>query len=203
VAETADPLHGHEIAGHCATIAERVVSGDSGAEQWRGIHVAEILWDGDKGFGGGQHVFLISAVVADPADFHVAAVFEVTAAALATCEVVSAMPTDSDALTFLPSRNTCTQLIDYTGDFVSRNAGVFNTWPTFFCEDVAVADTTSMNLDAHLSRSWVGNLAFDKFEVSAGLRNLRDFHSCCGWFWFRCNPQCCHKSLRPFWFDDL
>jgi hypothetical protein len=80
------------------------------------------------------------------------------------------MPADTNPLPLLPSGNTGPKFVDDACDFVSWNTGILNSGPVaFFREDVTVANTTSLNLDAHVS--WVRhrNLALDDFEIGSGL----------------------------------
>src|SRR5271165_6846334 len=84
------------------------------------------------------------------------------------------------------------ELIDDARDFVSWNAGILNSGPSaFFREHVAVANTTGLHLDTHVSDTWLRNLALDDLEIGSRLRNLRYLHCC------YCD-SCCHKSSFEF-----
>src|SRR5215467_7718763 len=96
VTQPTDALHGNKIAGHSATVAERVVGGYSGVEQGCSFDVSKAIRDRHQGFHWSHHVLLISAVVADPADLDIATITKITAAAFATGIVVAAMPADAD-----------------------------------------------------------------------------------------------------------
>jgi hypothetical protein len=103
------------------------------------------------------------------------------------------MPADTDALSLLPRGDAWAHFIDYAGDFVSWNAGVLNAGPSaFFREHVAVADATSLHLDANLSSLGLRNLALDDFEISSRLGNRRRFHG-------RYSNSCsCHVAVDSF-----
>ena len=95
---------------------------------------------------------LVSAVITDARNFQVPAIAKISAPALETRAVVAAVPADADTLPLLPLGNTGTHFIDDARDFVSWNAGILNSGPiAFFREQVTVADTTGLHLDAHLS----------------------------------------------------
>jgi len=99
------------------------------------------------------------------------------------------MPADSDALSFLPRGNAVAYFIDDAGDFVAGNAWILNAGPLpFFREHVTVADTTGLNLNAHLSRSRVWNLTLDNLKICARVRNLRHLH------WRYSRPCSCHHA---------
>src|SRR6516162_6870913 len=71
---------------------------------------------------------------------------------------------------------------------MARNARIGDSWPAAFDDDrIAVAHTTCLNFDAHLSRAWIGNLQFNDSKTGSSLSHLGCFHGCyCG-----CG---CHKS---------
>ena len=46
MAESTDAQHGHEVAGSSAAVAQRVESGDAGAEQRSGFDIAETFRHG-------------------------------------------------------------------------------------------------------------------------------------------------------------
>ena len=102
MAEAADALHGDQIAGARARVAQRVENRDAGAEQRRGFGGRKIVGHGRDRFGGRDHVFGITAIMADGGDFLVLAEHEIAAAAGFASEVMSAMPSDADALAGLP-----------------------------------------------------------------------------------------------------
>ena len=78
---------------------------------------------------------------------------------------------------------------------MARNTRIADSWPAAFDDDcIAVAHTTCINFDAHLSRTWIGNLQLDDFKTSSSRGHSGGFHGCyCG-----CG---CHKS--PYFLFDL
>ena len=76
---------------------------------------------------------------------------------------------------------------------MSWNARILNAGPlAFFREHVTVADTTGLNLDAHFSRTRLGNLAFENLEIGSRLRNLGRLHRC------YCDFRSCHGASFEF-----
>jgi hypothetical protein len=102
---------------------------------------------------------------------------KVSSPALATSAVLPAVPTDPDALPLLPRGNTRAKLMDDPCHFMSRNAWILNSGPgAFFREHVTVAHSTGLDLDEHLSRIWLRNLALDDLEICSRLGNLCHGH---------------------------
>jgi hypothetical protein len=99
------------------------------------------------------------------------------------------VPADTDALAVLPLGDTGTQFIDDARDFMSWDAGILNSGPAaLFRQHVTVANTTGLDLDAHLSYTRLGNLALNDLKISSGTGNLCHLHS---------SDRCCcryHKS---------
>src|SRR6185503_15390587 len=127
VTQAADALHGNKVAGHRTAVAKSVVGGNSGVEQGRGVNVSKAIRNRHQCFHGSHHVLLISAVVADAADLNVATITKIAAAAFSTRIVVATMPADAHTLTFLPRSHAPANFINYTRDFVSRNAWILNS----------------------------------------------------------------------------
>jgi hypothetical protein len=109
---------------------------------------------------------LVATVVAESGDLHVAAVDEITTPALEACVIRAAEPTDSDALTALPGTDIGADLVNHAGDFVSGRPRILDTGPNpFFGQDVTMTNATGFDLDADLSGSRIGDLAFDQLEI--------------------------------------
>ena len=133
-------------------MAQGVVGGNSGTEQRRCFGVSQSLRYGHQRFYGSDHVLLITAVIADARNFQIPAIAEISTPALATGVVLAAVPADTYALSLVPRGNTSTHFIDDACDFMSWNAGILNSRPKpFFREHITVANTTSLNPNAHLS----------------------------------------------------
>src|SRR5438093_12887953 len=106
---------------------------------------------------------------------------------------MAAVPADADALSHCPLGNTSPHFINDAHNFVSWSAWILNSGPrAVFREHIAVADTASLHLDAHLPCIWGGNLAFDDLEIGSRFRNLRYLHGCC------CDFCRCHNSSYKF-----
>jgi hypothetical protein len=102
---------------------------------------------------------------------------------------VAAVPADANALALLPAGNIGTEFIDDARDFVSRNTGILNSWPSaFFREHVTVADPAGLHFDEHLSRTRLRNFVLDDLEIASRLGDLYCLH----WCWS--NFCRCHKS---------
>ena len=90
---------------------------------------------------------------------------------------MSAMPTDTDALTHRPARDTGTERVDDTGDFMTGNARILDARPqAFLGHGVAVADAAGLNLYPCRTGAGLRNIAFDNFKGSLGASNLSDAH---------------------------
>jgi hypothetical protein len=90
---------------------------------------------------------------------------------------MAAVPADADALPFLPTDDSRAELVYDSGDFVTGNAGILNSWPpAFLGEDVAVADTAGLDPDAYLVCARIGDFSFDDFEIAAWPGDLGRLH---------------------------
>src|SRR5512134_2286388 len=127
--ESANTLHRHQLPRHRAAVPQRVVSGDSGAEQRSRVGVAQTLRDRRQCLNGRQHVLLVTSVIADARNLQIPAIAKVPPPARGARVVLAAVPTDADPLPLLPLGNTGACLIDDAGHFVSRNTGILNAGP--------------------------------------------------------------------------
>jgi hypothetical protein len=127
MAQTADALNGTKIAAHRAAVTERVIGGDSGAEDRRGFHVTERVRNGRQRFDWSHHVLLIAAVIANASNFQVLRIAKIFAPARTAGAVLAAVPADADALAFSPGCDIGANLINEARDFVSRHTRVLNS----------------------------------------------------------------------------
>jgi hypothetical protein len=75
------------------------------------------------------------------------------------------MPADADALAFLPSGYARADGLDHSGDLVTRHAWIVDTRPySFIGHGIAMADSTSFNLDAHEACSRFRNFPLNDFQ---------------------------------------
>src|SRR5215472_1307280 len=114
---------------------------------------------------------------------------KVTTAALGARVVLTAVPTDTYALSLLPLRDVRTHFIEDAHHLMSGDAWILKSRPQpFLHEHVTVAYATGLYLNAHLPCARCGNRAFDYLEIRSRLRHLRYLH--------RCYCDCrCHKCL--------
>ena len=100
---------------------------------------------------------------------------------------MAAMPANANTLACSPFSHSSPERIHHAGHFMSRNTRIGDSWTAAFDDDrIAVAHTTRLNFDAHLSRAWIGNLKLNDFKTGTSRGHLSGFHGCycdCG----------CHK----------
>jgi hypothetical protein len=123
----------------------------------------------------------------DGGNFLVPTVDKVTATARFTNEAMPSMPTDADALPWLPLNSIRAHGIDASRDFVTRNTWILKSGPlSFFDQGIAMADATRLHLDANLAARGLRDRTFNKFKVSTGLADLNGFH---GYLSFLADPE--------------
>src|SRR5215471_17231027 len=83
--ETANALHRNQITRRRATVSQSIKRGDPRTQQRARFGITKCVWYGRQCVDRSNHVFLISAVVADACDFGVAAVKEASTPALECC----------------------------------------------------------------------------------------------------------------------
>src|SRR5947209_2534548 len=98
---------------------QRIVNGDASAHQGSGFFRRHIIWNRRQRFGRHDHEFGITAIEIDTGDFARGAHRKIAAPAFVADKIVSAMPTNTDPLTFVPVRNAISNRIDVSGDFMS------------------------------------------------------------------------------------
>src|SRR5580700_2036874 len=186
--ESADSLDGDEVRRQRATMTQGVKRGNPGTHEWRGLSHIERFRHPHQRFHRRDHVFLIAAIVAVAANLRVRAVHKVPATAGKTSAVLPAVPADSNPLTFLPFLHARAHLVDHAGHFVSWDARIGNAGEkAFLSNHVTVTDSTSLDADPYVPRSWLRNFSLHDFKVCSGLRHLHGFH-------FR---HCFFPSLLP------
>jgi hypothetical protein len=158
-------------------VAECIENRDAGTEQRRGFGGWQLVWDGGDRLGGCEHVFLVAAVVTDARNLFVLAVDEIAAAAGIAGEIVTTVPSYSDALAGLPVRNVAADSVDAAGDFMSGNAWILDSGPiAFLYQLVTVADAAGFDFNADLVSARLGDVSFDEFEIASGFADLDNFH---------------------------
>jgi hypothetical protein len=175
--ESSDALNRDQIAGMRARIAQRIENGDAGTEKRAGLGGVKVVWDGSDGFGGRNHVFRVTAIVADAGNLFELAIDEVAATAGIAGETMAAVPTDSYALAGFPVADAGADGVDAAGNFVPGNAWVLQAGPmAFLYECVAVADAAGFDFNPDLVAGGFGDGSFDEFEITAGFADLDSFH---------------------------
>src|SRR5882672_9817637 len=158
-------------------MAQGVKRGDPGTHQRRGLGRVERFRHPRQRFHRRDQVLLIAAVVADAANHRVPAVHEVPATAGKTSAVLPAVPADSNPLAFLPFLHARANLVDHAGHFVSWYARIGNAGEeAFLSNHVTVTDSTGLDADPYVPRSWLRNFSLHDFKVCTGLRHLHGFH---------------------------
>src|SRR5215475_4982926 len=178
VAKPADSLHSDKIAWQPAVMTESIECGDSSTHQRRRLGGVERFGHASQCFDRSDHEFLIAPVVANSANLHICAVDDIASSAGQASSVLAAVPADADPLAFLPVPHTWSDLIDHADDFVSGDARIRHPGKqTIFRDHIAMADSTRLNANPHMSRSWLRNLTFHEFKIRTRLRYLHHFHS--------------------------
>src|SRR5208282_4534041 len=168
---------GYQMAGGGPGVAQGIENRDARTQQRRGFGCGEIVGDGGNRLGGRNHIFRITTVMADAGNFLVLAEIEIAAAAGIASEIMTSVPSDSDALAGFPVGNVSADGVDAAGDFVSGNARILDARPIAFLDQrIAVADATGFNFNSDLTAAGFGNVSFDEFEISAGFADLDSFH---------------------------
>src|SRR5712671_6934676 len=158
-------LDGDEISAAKAGVAEGVVGGDAGAEEWGGFGGAEVVGDGGDAAGFGDHNFGIAAVDGDAGDYGVEAIDDVTAAAGLAGAVFAAEEADAYSLTNFPFRDARAERFDAADYFVAGNAREFETGiGAGYGGGVGVADAAGFYADANLAGAGLGDGALYHFE---------------------------------------
>jgi hypothetical protein len=102
---------------------------------------------------------------------------KVSATAGVAVSAISSMPPDTDPLTFFPPDDICADRVDNSNDFMPGHPWVLKAGESpFFCERIAVAYPTCLNLDSHLSWAWLRDVAFDNLEGPIWSRDLYGTH---------------------------
>jgi len=87
------------------------------------------------------------------------------------------MPAHAGALTLLPVRHTGSDPIDHADYLVPRHTRIRDTGKEAFLGDyVAVAHSTCLNANPHLSRAGLRDFSFDDFEIPSRFGNLHSVH---------------------------
>src|ERR1051326_1567382 len=152
MSQPSNPVHCDHLSGASARISQRIKNRNARAHEWSRFFSGQVIGNCGEYRGRHNHVRGITAVKVYPGDFAIDAHREVTAPALVAHEAMAAMPTDTDALTFLPECHIVAECIDASRDFMTWYTGILKPGPeTFFDQCIAMANAACFNLHAHLS----------------------------------------------------
>jgi len=113
----------------------------------------------------------------DGGNFLLLAENEIAAAAGIAGETMASVPSNADALAWLPVGNVGADCVDAARDFVSGNTWILDSGPmTFLYERIAVADATGFDFNSDLGAAGLGNVSFYDFEITTGFTDLDSFH---------------------------
>src|SRR5229473_1837507 len=177
VAQTADGVHGDEVAGAGPTVAQRVEGGDAGAEEWCRGNRIERIGHGGECLLRRHHVFGVPAVIAEAADEPVLTQDEVARAAGLANAAVPAVPADPNPLARLPGGHALADGIHPSDHLMAGDPRVDHAGKLpFLDERIRVTDAASLDGDAHLAPSCVGDGLLDELEGRPWLRDLDGSH---------------------------
>jgi hypothetical protein len=87
------------------------------------------------------------------------------------------MPANADALAGLPSGDAGAHGVDHAHNLMSWNSRILHAGPvTFLGKRIAVADSTSLDLDSHRPGAGFRNVALDDLKRPVRAGNLNDSH---------------------------
>ena len=158
-------------------MAQGVERCDSSAHQRRGILRGEALGHPCQRLDWRDHIFLVTAVVADPRDSLLLAIDEIAPSAGRASVVLPAMPSNSHALARLPGSDPRPNLVNHSDHFVAWHARIYQPRPCVFLHKlVAVADATCQHSHANLSCPGNRHFPLNDFECPTGLADLCRLH---------------------------
>src|SRR5882672_12485627 len=149
-----------------AGIAKRVKSSDPRAQQRCRFVEGNAIGQSDNRLFRSDHVFLIAAIVSNPANLLVLAQPKISPAAGFALETMPAVPAHADPLTLLPDRHAYAASVDHYSNLVARNARILNPRPiAFLHQRIAMANTAGLDLNTHLPRTGLRNLPLHNFKT--------------------------------------
>src|SRR5690242_12223831 len=141
-------------------MSQRIINGDASAHERSGFFRRHMIGNCRQGFGRRDYVFGITAVKVDAGDFARGTHCEIAAPALVADKIMSAMPTNTNTLTFVPIWNAIPDRIDASCDFMTRHAWILKPGPkAFFYQNVAVTNSAGFDFHSDLSSAGLGDLA--------------------------------------------
>src|SRR5689334_18905914 len=162
MSESADPLDRDDVTGTRTGIAQRVVNRHARAHERPRFFRWQFVGNRSQRGRWCDDILSIAAIEIDAGDFAIAAHRKIAAAALLTDKIMPAVPTDANALPFFPTCDAAANCIDMSCDFVAWHARILQAGPqTLLDQRVTVANAARFDFHAHLSGSWLRNVAFN------------------------------------------
>jgi hypothetical protein len=166
---------------------QRFIGGQARAQQWCGVSGIELGGDPHHATLARVRVFGVPAVHVGAGGRLVGAGGEPAAAALLAYSAVPAQVADADPVPLLPQRDTRSDCVDHTDQFVAWHHGFGGIGPLpLDGERIGVAHPAAQHSDPDLSRRRLAQLALDGLE----LPGAGDLKQLCRWSWtwhaFRC-----------------
>src|SRR5439155_15667581 len=106
--QTANAVHGYDIAAARARIAQRVEDGNARAHEWPRVRRRQFIGNRRQCGCRRDHMLAVPAVEIDARDFAIDAHREITASTLFALKAMSTMPAHADALAVFPLNDTAT-----------------------------------------------------------------------------------------------
>src|SRR5262245_14389333 len=177
MAQSAQAVDRHDIAGPSATIAQGIERRDAGAHERSSFYRRKVVWDQGHGAGRGHHIFSVAAVERDAGRLNELAGEDVSAAALVAVAAVAAEPADADALADFELTYPGTDGGDDAGYLMAGDARVLNARKERVFDDrIAVADAAGLHFDSNRAGGRLGDRPLDDFDGTFWTSDLRDSH---------------------------
>lgn len=109
----------NQLAGTHSTVAQRIESGNTRAQQRRGVHITQGLRDLGQRLCRSKHVLGVATVVTTPRDHTVLAQNKVPTPTLLAVGAVASVPADSNSLTRGPARHVSADLFNDASNFMA------------------------------------------------------------------------------------
>src|SRR5438132_2299796 len=116
MSESADALYRDHVTGARARIAQCIENRHARAHEWPGLFRWQFIGNRRQRRSRGDHVLGVTAIEIDAGHLAIGAHRKIAAPTLVADEIVSAMPADTDALSFRPIGHAVADKIDNSGN---------------------------------------------------------------------------------------
>jgi hypothetical protein len=148
------------ISGTRSAMPQAVVGGYTGAHQRSRIHIGQVAGNQRQRIRRSHHVIGVSPVEGDAGNLLILAENEVAPAARRAVVAVPAMPAQAHALANFEKRHIRSHGVHHARNLVPRDARIGNAGKEPELRDrIAVANSTSLDADTHMSRPRPGKLS--------------------------------------------